>query len=97
MSAQAPESSRISISEEKLRAIMAEFKLELVEEFAKKASQALVIEIDRRVYALELWKAAIGGEDKKGAETSAKWLALLGIAAALLGSIATIAWLHAGS
>lgn len=108
MSAQEPQqTSRISVSEEKLRAILAEFKLELAEEFAKKAPletvellrrhmEELVNALSSRLLQIELWRAAREGANREKRDLNGRQLAWAALVAALVSSFATIAWLHHG-
>lgn len=114
-------STRISVSEDRLRALLAEFKLDLFGELRKYATQASLDALastvaattgrvqtleDRRVTrdefhavksdiaTLQLWRAgqaAMSGL-KRWQVTVA--LGVIGIAAGLIGSIATLIWLN---
>lgn len=112
---------RINVSEDKLRAILAEFKLELFGELRNYATQesldALAVTVsaltgrmqtfeDRRVTreefhaiksdlaTLSLWRARVDSSEQTGRRISDRALAWSALGAAVLGSIATLIWLH---
>lgn len=87
--------TRISISEEKLRAILAEFKLELVDLLAAKASQRAFDSLASRVAELERWQAARNAANQERRRLSAMHIALAALAASLLGALATLAVIYA--
>ena len=87
------DNGRLSVSEEKIKLLLADFKLELVKEFEKFATTAALEMLDARVKVLELWQAGIVGIAKERNDVSRRTLAYVGIAAALLGSLATLIWL----
>lgn len=47
----------LQVSEDKLRALFAEFKLDLLRELEKYATLASLNQLEQRVHTLELWKA----------------------------------------
>jgi hypothetical protein len=90
--------SRISISEEKLRAALSDLKLELVREFgnyaprealelAERRLTELVSNLSARVLQLELWRATQQGAETTKARLSGSQLAWASIAASLFGSV----------
>jgi hypothetical protein len=81
---------RISISEDRLRAMFSEFKLELVKEFEKFATIAAFEMLDTRVKVLELWQAGIIGVAKERNDVSRRTIAWAGLIVALLGAIAAL-------
>jgi hypothetical protein len=95
--------SRVSVSEEKLRRILVEERMEIMRELAKLATTDAVNALAARVAILELWRAARDAANATKRELTSKQLAWLGVIAGLLaifagliGSVATILWLHHG-
>jgi hypothetical protein len=100
---EAPSQSRVSVSEEKLRRILAEERVWLVEELGKLSTRDAHDSLSKRVGDLELWKAARDAANATKREISSKqlawlafWAGVLAIFAGLIGSVATIMWLHHG-
>lgn len=86
--------ARIQVSEERLRQLFAEFKLELFRELEKYATAREVESLDQRVKTLELWQAnQTGGtsERKTFWDGSFKWVTLL---VTVLGVAVTFYWLN---
>jgi len=87
---------RISVSEDKLRSMFYEFKLELLAELKNYATTASVDALDGRVKVLEFWQQNILGQTQTRAMISARALAWAALMAACLGTVATLLWLHSG-
>jgi hypothetical protein len=98
-------SSRISVSEDKLRAVLAEFKLELFQDLRSYATQvavdslgtamhAAVEGLGLRVGAVEKQMAQMQGGEDKGRQVSATVLAWAAILVAVLSALATLIWLN---
>lgn len=96
---------RISLSEEKLRAALAEFKVDLLEELAKYASREQLIElrdyVDERLQdfagrlrQIELWRAGRDATNRERRDANKRQLGWLTVAAALGGVVATFLSLH---
>jgi hypothetical protein len=71
---------RLSVSEDKLRAILSDFRLELVKDMEKLATTAALDMLDARVKVLELWQAGIvaGSQTRQGISARAlAWAALI--------------------
>ena len=88
------DNGRLSVSEERIKLLLADFKLELVKEFEKFATTAALEMLDARVKVLELWQAGIVGIAKERNDVSRKTLAWAALIAALFGTIATLIWLR---
>lgn len=82
--------SRISFSEERLRQLFAEFKLELLTEFAKKADQVAHDLLATRVTHLELWQAAQVATEGTKDKISARQVAVAALLIALIAAAATL-------
>lgn len=78
---------RLTISEDRIRQLFADFKLELFELFAKKADAALVEVLASRVTHLELWQAAMVATEGTKERLSARQLAIWAIAATLVAAV----------
>lgn len=89
-------SSRVSVSEEKLRRILAEERVYLVEQLQRLATRDAVTQIGARVTRLEMWRAAQDAARETKREISNRQFALATFFAALVGSLATLIWLHHG-
>lgn len=91
---------RITVGEERLRQLFAEFKLELFELLGKKASQESHDALASRVSSLELWQAGLMASTTTREKITAKQLAVWGVAgtvfAGVLAAIATLVWLAVG-
>lgn len=85
---------RISVSEEKLRLMLADFKLELFKELSKyattdalKTATAIlshdISELARRQTVVELWRAAQEGSDQQGRRVSGAVVAWAAVAVSL--------------
>lgn len=79
---------RISVSEDKLKAVLSDFKLELVAEFDKFATKAALEMLDARVKLLELWQAGVIGERRERAGLSERALSLIALLVATMGALA---------
>lgn len=86
--------SRLTVSEDRIRALLAEFRLDLVNEFEKFATNAAMEMLDARVKILELWQANIVGQTTNQRRVSDRALAWAALTAALIGSAATLIWLN---
>jgi hypothetical protein len=80
----------LHVSEDRFRAIFAEFKLELFRELDKYATIASLDSLEKRVSLLELWQA--------GRTTLGDWQRWFigAVLVALIGAVATLVWLAAG-
>jgi len=83
--------SRISVSEETLKRVLAEFKLELVKELQSYASRASVESLGREVQALREYVAGAVAVSKYQ-----RWL-LGSIVVVSLGALSTLIWLAVGN
>ena len=81
---------RLSISEEKIKLLLADFKLELVKEFEKFATTAALEMLDARVKVLELWQAGIVGVARERNDVSRRTVAWAAVVVALFGAIAAL-------
>ena len=86
--------SRISVSEDRLRALFAEFKLELLDDLKNYVSLSAHNALEGRVKALELWQAGVLGQVAARRQVSAGTLAWATLAVATLTAFATFLWLH---
>lgn len=89
-------SGRLSMSEETLRRLLAEFKTELVEELKKYATVAAHEAVEARVRSLELWQASVTGAGLAKDKISRASIAWAGLAVAALTALATVIWLRHG-
>lgn len=87
---------RISVSEDTLRRILAEFKLDLLNELKNYVSSEAFSALEGRVKTLELWQASVIGGLAERSRISKGTLAWAALAVAALGSLATVIWLHHG-
>lgn len=89
--------ARLSIGEERLRQLFAEFKLELSEMLAKKANLDAHDLLDHRVRVLELWQAAQvateGTREKISARQLAVYTLFATVVVGVIGAVATLVWL----
>ena len=79
--------SKITISEERLKLILADFKLELVKELANYASVVTVTAIDARLKMLELWQAQSQGVAQTKRAVSDRFLAWAALLVAAIGGL----------
>lgn len=87
---------RISVSEDRLRLVISEFKNEILDEMRKHATTQALEALEQRVKALELWQAAVAGKDSAKKVLSSAAFAWATLVVALLGFAATIIWLKHG-
>lgn len=81
----------ITISEDRLRAVMAEFKNELFEKIDEKADKDSHDLLDHRVRVLELWQAGIVATETTKRDFSTRSLILVGLAVTLFVGLLTAA------
>ena len=96
----AAEPGRITVSEDRLRLVLAEFKLELVKELERFVSRSDHESLDNRVKTLEIWRATVsGGEQERRVWIDSRrfvyGLAVTAVAG-LLAAVATLVWLAVG-
>ena len=91
-----PAPSRISVSEDRLRALFAEFKLDLLEELKSYVRIAAFEALDLRVRTLELWQAGVLGGTTAKKQIAASTIAWATLAVAALTALATVLWLSHG-
>ena len=84
---------RINVSEDKLRAILAEFKLSLLDELKEYASIVAFNALEARVKTLELWQAGVVGSTSTRRQISLGALAWAALAVSALTALATVIWL----
>lgn len=75
---------RLTVGEERLKQLFAEFKLDLLTELAKKATLEAHELLAHRVTQLELWQAAQVATESTKRQFSARQLAVAGLAIAVL-------------
>lgn len=85
---------RITVSEDKIRALFAEFKLDLLAELKDYVSLVAFQALESRVKTLELWQASVIGGVAERRRFSSATLAWAAVAVAALGALATIVALH---
>lgn len=87
----------ITVSEERLRQLFADFKLELFEMLAKKADADSFNLLATRVMHLELWQASMVATEGTKARLSARgfavWTLVSTVFAGVVAAIATLVWL----
>lgn len=87
---------RISVSEDRLRLVIAEFKNEILREVKQFATASALEALEARVKALELWQAANAAQDRARKGISSAAFAWMTLAVSSLGFIATLVWLKTG-
>lgn len=95
MAEDTPGNGRITVSEDRLRLIVSEFKNEILEEMRKHATTQALEALEKRVKSLELWQAAVAGKDSAKKIFTSAAFAWVTLGVACLGFVATIYWLKA--
>jgi hypothetical protein len=80
---------RLTVGEERLKQLFAEFKLELSEMLAKKANLDAHELLDHRVRVLELWQAAQVATERVGKQVSTRQLAVAALLVAVFVGVLT--------
>ena len=88
--------TRITVSEDTLRRILAEFKLELLEELKNYVSVTAHAALESRVKILELWQAGVLGQTTARRQVSAGTLAWATLAVGAITALASMIWLTHG-
>lgn len=88
--------SRMSVSEETLRRLFAEFESKVVQKLTEYATKAAHDALEGRVKSLELWQAAQTGASSARQGMSRAAITWAGLAVAALSALATVVWLQHG-
>lgn len=74
---------RITVSEETLRAVLAEFKLDLLAELKNYVGTAAFSALETQVREIQLWRAGLVGQTTARRQVAATTVAWAGVAVAL--------------
>lgn len=85
--------TRISVSEDRLRALFAEFKLDLLEELKSYVRIAAFEALVSEVRTLQLWQAGVMGGVSAKRQVAASTIAWATLAVAALTALGTVVWL----
>jgi hypothetical protein len=86
----------VTVSEETLKRILAEFKVDLVKDLANYATITALEKVEREVELLKLWQAAQLGGAQEHKAISDRAIAVCALCITLLAAITTLVWLHHG-
>lgn len=88
--------SAVTASEETLRRLLAEFKVELVKELQAYATVASVEKVGREVELLKIWQATQLGSSTQRKMFSDRALAWAAVFVSIIGAVVTVIWLNHG-